>query len=167
MKKNVARKSLRYFPGIFRYSRKPNSGILFRYFRYLFRNFSVFRNIEYRHKYWYLSRYFLGKYSGQSRRPYVPFAGPGTEYGSALTFYVGHRNTQSMQHTASCTSIEYCTSCSTAIYTLARHFRPCYYFKGIHSKQDFFFFFFKSSGGWVKIKLKLPHFHASDTCVSI
>ena len=28
----------------------------------------------------------------------------------------------------------------------------------------FFFFFFKlSSGGWVKIKLKLPHFHVSDT----
>ena len=25
------------------------------------------------------------------------------------------------------------------------------------------FFFFKSSGGWVKIKLKLPHFHVSDT----
>ena len=25
-------------------------------------------------------------------------------------------------------------------------------------------FFFKSSGGWVKIKLKLPHFHVSDTC---
>ena len=24
-----------------------------------------------------------------------------------------------------------------------------------------------SSGGWVKIKLKLPHFHVSDTCVSI
>ena len=29
--------------------------------------------------------------------------------------------------------------------------------------QLFFFFFFKSSGGWVKIKLKLPHFHVSDT----
>ena len=28
----------------------------------------------------------------------------------------------------------------------------------------FFFFFFQSSGGWVKIKLKLPHFHVSDTC---
>ena len=27
--------------------------------------------------------------------------------------------------------------------------------------------FFKSSGGCVKIKLKLPHFHVSDTCVSI
>ena len=26
------------------------------------------------------------------------------------------------------------------------------------------FFFFNSSGGWVKIKLKLPHFHVSDTC---
>ena len=26
-----------------------------------------------------------------------------------------------------------------------------------------FFFFFKSSGGWAKIKLKLPHFHVSDT----
>ena len=24
--------------------------------------------------------------------------------------------------------------------------------------------FFLSSGGWVKIKLKLPHFHASHTC---
>ena len=23
-----------------------------------------------------------------------------------------------------------------------------------------------SSGGWVKIKLELPHFHVSDTCVS-
>ena len=29
------------------------------------------------------------------------------------------------------------------------------------------FFFFKSSGGWVKIKLKLPQFHVSDTCVPI
>ena len=28
----------------------------------------------------------------------------------------------------------------------------------------FFFLFFQSSGGWVKIKLKLPHFHVSDTC---
>ena len=28
----------------------------------------------------------------------------------------------------------------------------------------FFFSFFPSSGGWVKIKLKLPHFHVSDTC---
>ena len=28
----------------------------------------------------------------------------------------------------------------------------------------FCFCFFKSSGGWVKIKLKLPHFHVSDTC---
>ena len=27
----------------------------------------------------------------------------------------------------------------------------------------FFFFFFQSSGGWVKIKLKLRHFHVSDT----
>ena len=27
----------------------------------------------------------------------------------------------------------------------------------------FFFFFFKSFGGWVKIKLKLPHLHVSDT----
>ena len=26
----------------------------------------------------------------------------------------------------------------------------------------FFFFFFKSSGEWVKLKLKLPHFHVSD-----
>ena len=34
----------------------------------------------------------------------------------------------------------------------------------------FFFFlliFFKSSGGWVKIKLQLPHFHVSDTFVVI
>ena len=33
----------------------------------------------------------------------------------------------------------------------------------------FLFFLFLSSGGWVKIKLKLPHFHLSDTrtCVSI
>ena len=30
-----------------------------------------------------------------------------------------------------------------------------------------FVLFFKSSGGWVKIKLKFPHFHVSDTCVSI
>ena len=29
---------------------------------------------------------------------------------------------------------------------------------------SFFFLFFLSSGGWVKIKLKLPHFHVSDTC---
>ena len=28
----------------------------------------------------------------------------------------------------------------------------------------FFCFSFSSSGGWVKIKLKLPHFHVSDTC---
>ena len=34
-------------------------------------------------------------------------------------------------------------------------------------KHFFFFFFFKSSGGWVKIKLKLPHFHVWDACVSI
>ena len=27
--------------------------------------------------------------------------------------------------------------------------------------------FFLSSGGWIKIKLKLPHFHVSDTSVSI
>ena len=26
----------------------------------------------------------------------------------------------------------------------------------------FFLFFFKSSGGWVKIKLKLPHYHVPD-----
>ena len=26
------------------------------------------------------------------------------------------------------------------------------------------FFFFFSSGGWLKIKLKLPHFHVSVTC---
>ena len=31
----------------------------------------------------------------------------------------------------------------------------------------FCFCFFQSSGGWVKIKLKLSHFHVSDTCVSI
>ena len=31
-------------------------------------------------------------------------------------------------------------------------------------RVEFFCFFFKSSGGWVKIKLKLPHFHVSDTC---
>ena len=31
------------------------------------------------------------------------------------------------------------------------------------SSFSFFFFFFKSSGGWAKIKLKLPHFHVSDT----
>ena len=30
--------------------------------------------------------------------------------------------------------------------------------------QVFCFVFFKSSGGWVNIKLKLPHFHVSDTC---
>ena len=29
----------------------------------------------------------------------------------------------------------------------------------------FALFCFWSSGGWVKIRLKLPHFHASDTCV--
>ena len=28
----------------------------------------------------------------------------------------------------------------------------------------FYFLFFLSSGGWVKISLKLPHFHVSDTC---
>ena len=28
----------------------------------------------------------------------------------------------------------------------------------------FLSFFFLSSGGWVKIKIKLPHFHVSDTC---
>ena len=27
-----------------------------------------------------------------------------------------------------------------------------------------FFCFSESSGGWVKIKLKLPHFHVSDAC---
>ena len=27
-----------------------------------------------------------------------------------------------------------------------------------------FFFFFQSSGKWVQIKLKLLHFHVSDTC---
>ena len=31
---------------------------------------------------------------------------------------------------------------------------------------DGIFFFFKSSGGWVKIKLKLPHFNVSDTCLA-
>ena len=30
--------------------------------------------------------------------------------------------------------------------------------------QQGLLFFVKSSGGWVKIKLKLPHFHESDTC---
>ena len=30
-------------------------------------------------------------------------------------------------------------------------------------RSSFFFFFF-SSGGWVKIELKLPHFHVSDSC---
>ena len=29
--------------------------------------------------------------------------------------------------------------------------------------SNFFFLFFLVSGGWVKIKLKLPHFHVSDT----
>ena len=29
------------------------------------------------------------------------------------------------------------------------------------------FYFILTSGGWVKIKLKLPHFHVSDTCVPI
>ena len=29
---------------------------------------------------------------------------------------------------------------------------------------SFFFSFFQSFGGWVKRKLKLPHFHVSDTC---
>ena len=33
--------------------------------------------------------------------------------------------------------------------------------------SSFLFVFFISSGGWVKIKLKLPHLHVSDTCVSI
>ena len=28
----------------------------------------------------------------------------------------------------------------------------------------FVYLFFKSYGGWVKIKLELPHFHVSDTC---
>ena len=31
----------------------------------------------------------------------------------------------------------------------------------------FFSFSFFSSGGWVEIKLELPHFYVSDTCVSI
>ena len=31
----------------------------------------------------------------------------------------------------------------------------------------FLCFFLKSSGGWVKIKLKLPHFHVSDTCFDL
>ena len=30
--------------------------------------------------------------------------------------------------------------------------------------RAFFFSFFSCSGGWVKVKLKLPHFHVSDTC---
>ena len=30
----------------------------------------------------------------------------------------------------------------------------------------FFFFFFKSSGGWVKIKLKLPHYYVGDRFLS-
>ena len=32
------------------------------------------------------------------------------------------------------------------------------------SLSVFSFFLFISSGGWVKIKLKLPHFHVSNTC---
>ena len=28
----------------------------------------------------------------------------------------------------------------------------------------FFCFFFNSPGGWVKVKLKLPHFHVSYAC---
>ena len=40
---------------------------------------------------------------------------------------------------------------------------------GCHNLQSFCFilFYFLSSGGWVKIELKLPPFHVSDTCVSI
>ena len=35
----------------------------------------------------------------------------------------------------------------------------------LHEWRCFFLFFcFLSSGGWVIIKLKLPHFHVSDTC---
>ena len=30
-----------------------------------------------------------------------------------------------------------------------------------------FLFSFLSSSAWVKIKLKLPHFHVSDTCVEL
>ena len=30
--------------------------------------------------------------------------------------------------------------------------------------SSFCLFFILSSGGWVKLKLKLPHFHVSDTC---
>ena len=38
---------------------------------------------------------------------------------------------------------------------------------GIEPRMDFYFIYFVIylfSGGWVKIKLKLPHFHLSDTC---
>ena len=48
-----------------------------------------------------------------------------------------------------------------------RHAAGAYGHMERHAAGDFFsfflFFFFKPSGGWVKIKLKLPHFHVSDT----
>ena len=42
--------------------------------------------------------------------------------------------------------------------------KPCVVVRGDRFPQAQFVVVFKSSGGWVKIKLKLPHFHVSDTC---
>ena len=46
--------------------------------------------------------------------------------------------------------------------------REFVFFKALNCLNFFSFFFFNPpSNGYVKIKLKLPHFHVSDTCVSI
>ena len=36
-----------------------------------------------------------------------------------------------------------------------------------HEHDGLFFCFLFSSGGWVKIWVKLPHFHVSDTCRAV
>ena len=36
--------------------------------------------------------------------------------------------------------------------------------RDFHGGGDVKVFFFKTSGGWVNLKLKLPHFRVSDTC---
>ena len=59
-----------------------------------------------------------------------------------------------------------CISTNCELYVMYAEHWPWFNFLFIYLFIccSYFYLYFLSSGGWVKIKLKLPHFHVSDTC---
>ena len=60
-------------------------------------------------------------------------------------------------------SLLYCFFYSNTIPFILEYL-TCYWFILPFYRYFEVYVYFLSSGGWVKIKLKLPHFHVSDTC---